>query len=146
MRVKLHLPDRRENFLCEYQIGVSDLNYGNHMGNDRFLTLAHEARLQFFDQLGMDELSFFGEALIMSDSMVQYKAQGFRGERLQVKVWVDKIAERSFDLLYSVTKRSEEKPIEMARIKTGMVFYNYESQKIVKTPADFYQRFQMSPS
>lgn len=137
MRVKLSFPDRTEDYSCEYTVGVSDLNYGNHMGNDRFLTLAHEARLRFFDQLQMDELSFYGEALIMSDSMVQYKAQGFRSDNLVIKIWVENITARSFDLLYSVAKEN----LEVARIKTGMVFYNYDQQKIVKTPQAFLEKF-----
>ncbi|MFZ9695712.1 MAG: hypothetical protein ACO3AY_07565 [Chitinophagaceae bacterium] len=31
----------------EIPIRITDINYGGHVGNDRMLTLAHEARIQF---------------------------------------------------------------------------------------------------
>ncbi|HCZ36928.1 MAG TPA: thioesterase, partial [Cytophagales bacterium] len=46
-RVELTLPDK---FIFETQLTVraSDLNYGNHVGNDRILTLMQEARVLFY--------------------------------------------------------------------------------------------------
>ena len=73
MRVKLEIPNFF-HFETKLNIRVSDLNYGGHLGNDSFLSLAHEARVQFFNSLQMTEREFFGRSLIMADSVVIYKS------------------------------------------------------------------------
>ena len=65
MRVKLKIPDFF-HFETLLTIRVSDLNYGGHLGNDSFLTLAHESRVQFFKSMNMTERNFFGSSLILS--------------------------------------------------------------------------------
>ena len=138
MRVKISLPERKEDFSCHYGVTIGDLNYGNHMGNDRFLSMAHEARLQLFDKLETSELNFYGTGLIMADSMVQYKAQAFRGDNLTVKIWVENTSSRYFDLIYGVLNQNGK---EVARIKTGMIFYDYDNQKISSAPEEFVQLY-----
>ena len=34
-------------FSCEMVVRTTDLNYGGHLGNDRLLSLVHEARVAF---------------------------------------------------------------------------------------------------
>ena len=46
-RVKLTLPDAC-HFHTEVAVRIGDINYGGHLGNDAVLSLAHEARLQYF--------------------------------------------------------------------------------------------------
>lgn len=140
MRVKLSIPEHNPNYSYQYRLTVADMNYGNHMGNDRFLTLAHESRLSFFHTLEMDELKFFGSSLIMADAMIQYKAQGFRGDETTTNIWIENISNYGFDLVYQVIKVKDNK--EMARMKTAMLFFDYENQKMVKTPDEFTKRFK----
>ena len=51
MRVKLD-HQKTPVFNTTIEVTIGDINYGNHMGNDRFLTLMQEARLRWLQSLG----------------------------------------------------------------------------------------------
>ncbi len=84
-RVTLILPEKRI-FETTLPITVADINYGGHLGNDRVLTLMHEARLRFLKSLGYaDEMSLDKNiALFVADSVVVYKAEAFHGDTLRI--------------------------------------------------------------
>ncbi len=140
MRVKLPLPpsDMPPLHQSNYTLGVADMNYGNHLGNDRVLTLAHEARLRYLRELGYDELNFYDSALIMTDAMVQYKGQGFMGDAITFKVWLlEPTAIGFFVLIHKLDQPKEE----IARIKTAMLFFDYEKMKRAKASLAFKEKF-----
>ena len=87
MRVKLELP-KKFHFETTLSIRVSDLNYGAHLGNDSVLSLAHESRVRFFLKLGVTERNFFNVGLIMADSVVMYKSQGFLNDNILIRISV----------------------------------------------------------
>ncbi len=133
MRLKLPVPEKKPLFSTPYTLGLQDMNYGNHLGNDKVLTLAHEARLRFFKNLGYDELNFFGSALIQANSQIQYCAQGFFGDQLLINLWIIEKNAYGFDLFTHI-KREET---ELARVHTSLVFFDYEKNKIAKCPTKF---------
>lgn len=140
MRVKLALPDSEPIHESSYTLGVADMNYGNHLGNDRVLTLAHEARLRYMRSIDCDELYFFDSALIMTDAMVQYKGQGFMGDQLTFKLWLENANEIGFDFFTQIHHRDNPKK-EVARIKCAMLFYNYDEEKRQRAPQKFRDLF-----
>ncbi len=131
MRVKLKIPDFF-HFETLLTIRVSDLNYGGHLGNDSFLTLAHESRVQFFKSINMTERNFFGSSLIMADSIVIYKSQGFLGDEISIKISVINCRSHGFQLFYLFHRKKDG--IDLAHIQTSMVFYDYKEEKIVPFP------------
>lgn len=52
-RIEIQLPEKF-HFTTEIVVRVSDLNYGNHVGNDRILTLMQEARTLFYRSMGFE--------------------------------------------------------------------------------------------
>ncbi len=134
MRVKLKIPSIF-HFETILTIRVSDLNYGGHLGNDSFLTLAHESRVQFFKSINMTERNFFGKSLIMADSIVIYKSQGFLGDEVNVKISITNCRSHGFQLFYLFQKKQDE--IDLAHIQTSMVFYDYKEKKIAPFPNKF---------
>src|SRR5512137_1805185 len=54
-RVKLE-EHARYPFSTELEVRVADLNYGAHLGYERLLSLAHQARVRMLDRLGATEL------------------------------------------------------------------------------------------
>lgn len=140
MRVKLAIPDSTPLYESSYTLGVADMNYGNHLGNDRVLTLAHEARLRYLKSLNYDELNFFKSALIMSDAMVQYKGQGFMGDEITLKVWIENVSEIGFDFFTHIHHQNDPKK-EIARVKCAMLFFNYEENKRQRAPQEFCDQF-----
>ncbi|EQC45099.1 thioesterase-like family protein [Bacteriovorax sp. DB6_IX] len=105
------------------------------MGNDAVLTLCHEARLRFLKDHNQSELDLFGKALIQGDAMVIYKSEAFQGDDLEIDIYIDDLSTYGFDFIYKITRVSDQ--VEIARAKTGMVFFDYESKKVTKIPVEF---------
>ena len=69
-------------FSCEMTVRTPDLNYGGHLGNDRLLSLVHEARVAFLASHDLSELDFGGVSLILGDTAVVYQAEAYAGDVL----------------------------------------------------------------
>ncbi|MGH8278016.1 MAG: acyl-CoA thioesterase [Gammaproteobacteria bacterium] len=130
-RVKIELPDQFP-FRTELEVRVSDLNYGNHLGNDAVLTLIHEARRRFLGSLGLEEIGADGIGFVIADAAVVYRSQAFYAERLGIEVAVTEIASRGCAFLYRVTQVSGDRTV--AEAKTGAVCFDFHAQKAVPFP------------
>ncbi len=132
-RVELNLPDK---FLFKTEIVVrpSDLNYGNHLGHDRILTLMQDARVEFYRSLGFkNELNFEGSVgQVIADVVVQYKSESFLGDRLTINIRVADFNKYGFDMYYLVENAVTNK--EVARAKIGIVCLDYDTRKIARIP------------
>jgi len=133
-RVKLNLPEKF-GFSTEVHVRISDINYGSHLGNDSLLSLIHEARLRFLKNFGFTELEIGGAGLIMVDSVIVYKSEAFHGEILKIEVAVDNFSKCGCDFIFRITNKKTGK--EVARAKTGIVFYDYANKKVVEVPESF---------
>lgn len=132
-RVQLTLPNEFI-FETEITVRVSDLNYGGHVGNDTMLTLVQEARVHFYRTLGFqDEVSFEGSVgQIIADAAVQYKAEAFLGDVLQIQIAISDFNKFGFDMLYLVSNKTTG--VEVARARTGIVCFDYLKRKISVVP------------
>lgn len=103
------------------------------MGNDRFLTLMQEARLQWLKSLGYkDEKEIEPPVgIIVADAAIQFKAEVFHGEIITIELGIDTIGGSSFDLYYRLIN---QQGVEVALGKTGIVCFNYETRKVVRIP------------
>ena len=134
-RVKLAMPESFK-FETEILIRITDINYGGHLGNDSVLALVHEARVQYLKSLGFSELNAGnGAGMIQSDAVVIFKSEGLYGESVSIKVTVDDFTATGCDFLFLLT--SKESGREIARVKTGIVFFDYEKKKLLKVPEEF---------
>jgi YbgC/YbaW family acyl-CoA thioester hydrolase len=133
-RIQLNLPEKFL-FSTEIPVRVSDINYGGHVGNDAILTLMQEARVQFYRSLGFtNEVSFEGTVgQIIADSAVVYKAESFLGDVLIIQIGAADFNKYGFDLLYRITNKETAK--EVARGKTGIVCFDYDTRKVASIPA-----------
>ncbi|MEN9772083.1 MAG: hypothetical protein RJA58_726 [Pseudomonadota bacterium] len=136
-RIKIELPD---TFLFQttLPIYISHINYGNHLDNAALLTLVSEARMRFFKHLGFSEGDIDGAGIIVADAAVQYRAEAFHGETLVFEMTVADIGRVGCDLLYKVSKQDSLQ--EVARGKTGIVFFNYNAREPVPVPAVFLKK------
>jgi 4-hydroxybenzoyl-CoA thioesterase len=138
-RIELNLPEMF-SFSTDVRVRISDINYGNHLGNDAVLSLVHEARLQFLQSRGFSELDIGGCGLILTDAVIVYKSQGFHGDLLTIFAAVGDFNKYGCDFFYKVIQKSGGK--EVARAKTGVVFFDYNRQKMVPVPAAFLDAFR----
>ncbi|MCU0336201.1 MAG: thioesterase family protein [Chitinophagaceae bacterium] len=140
-RIKIDLPARFA-FSTQLAVRITDLNYGNHVGNDAFMALLHEARVQYLHSLGYGELDVAGYGLIMADAAIQFKAELHYGQVLTAEVAATGLASMGFDLVYRLTVEKEGRPTVAAIAKTGMVLFDYQQRKPVALPADVQTRLQ----
>jgi acyl-CoA thioesterase FadM len=133
-RVEIDLPETFP-FATEIPIRIGDVNYGGHLGNDAVLSLVHEARVRFFAAHGWTELDVGGPGIIMVDAAVVYRAEGVWGMTLRVEVAVADLRTRGCDLLYRLSDAATG--TEIARAKTGIVFFDYAARRVVHVPDGF---------
>ncbi len=130
--------DLSQNFFfsCQIPIRITDINYGGHVGNDTMLSIIHEARMQFFNQLGYTEMNFTGVALIMSDAAIEFKNELFYGDMVIASVATGEISGIGFELIYKLEKVTGDSLKLVAAAKTGMICYDYTKKKIVALPEE----------
>jgi acyl-CoA thioesterase FadM len=134
-RIKIELPGK-SFFETVIPIRITDLNYGNHVGNDTILSILHEARVQWLEHYGYGELNIGGVGLIMSDVAIEFKNEIFYGEKIIASVAADEFSKFSFEVYYKLEKETNEKRILVVTAKTGMVCYDYAARKIVGVPEE----------
>lgn len=137
-RIKLNLPERFI-YATEIAIRISDINYGNHLGNDSLLSIMHEARVRFLQHFGFREKNPEGTGIIMTDVVINYKAEGKYGDILIVDISIGDINRMGCDIYYLIREKHEKK--EIARAKTGIIFYDYIRNKRMDPPATFLEKF-----
>jgi acyl-CoA thioester hydrolase len=130
-RIKLQLP-AVFNFSTSLSVRITDVNYGGHLGNDAVLSLIHEARMRFLTDRGYTELDCGGAALIMSDVAIEFKAEAFYSDELQISVAATDFNRVGFDIYYLLKKRNGDGVIAVA--KTGMICFDYSTKKVVSVP------------
>lgn len=141
-RVTIEMPDHFP-FSCTIPVRISDINYGNHAGNDAILSIIHEARMQFLKHLGYTELNLGGSGSIMADVAIQFKNEAFYGDQITAYVAVKNISKISFDLFYKLEKKNQDGTEKLiANAKSGMICYDYDKKKIVSIPVAVKEKFE----
>ncbi len=135
-RVKLTIPEKKI-FTATIPVRITDINYGKHLGNDALVSVIHESRMQWLGSGRYTELNIAGAALIMSDLAVEYKAESFYGDILNVSISIDEIQKISFEIYYEIITRRDGQRILIANAKTGMVCYDYDAGKVAVLPNAF---------
>ena len=137
-RIKLQLPEQFV-FSTEIVVRISDINYGNHLSNDVYLSYMHEARMQFFAHYGYSEMNLAGVSVTMGDTAIVFKKECFYGDLLTIEVTATEFGVRSFELYYRFTKKTTN---EIAcEAKTGIVCFDYQARKSVDIPEAFRELF-----
>lgn len=132
-RIKLHLPDTF-SFSTLIPVRITDINYGNHVGNDAILSLLHEARMQFLQSRGYTEMNMGGAGLIMADAAIEFKGEAFYGDVLTASVAAVDFSRVGFDLYYKLEKGANKTVVVLA--KTGMICFDYQKRKVSSVPAE----------
>jgi acyl-CoA thioester hydrolase len=138
-RVKIDLPEKFFDISIQVPVRITDINYGDHVGNDSLVSIIHEARMQFFQHHGFTELNTElniegAVGVIMSDLVIEFKNESFYKDIIDVKVGQGDISRVSFELVYTLSAKRDNKQISIANAKTTMVCYDYDVKKVVAIP------------
>jgi len=138
-RIKIAIPEKFI-FNTEIPIRITDINYGGHLGNDSLLSIIHEARVRFLNFLRYSESNVEGVGIIMIDSAIQYKSEGFYGDELLVEIAVNDFSGIGCDFVYRLYNKKTSKEIALA--KTGIVFFDYAKRKTATFPPEFKKKIE----
>ena len=121
-------------FTFYYTVKQEDLNYGNHVGNERALLFFQWTRESFLRQNNLSETNIGdGSGFIQVEATVQYKKQLFLDQKIEVRI--TKIEIKGLKIIFEYEIYSGK---DLAITGTATVLaYNYEEQKIKKIPAKF---------
>lgn len=139
-RIKIELP---ASVLGTFEIPVriTDLNYGNHLGNDSLVSIIHEARVQWLHSHGYSELNLEGASLILAGLLVEFSAESFYGDILKVTLLSGDLSRSGFELFYHIECERDRKKITVAKAKTEMVFFDYHERRILSMPENIRKLF-----
>jgi acyl-CoA thioester hydrolase len=99
--------------------------------------IIQEARVRFLQSLlGEKKSSNFN--YILTDLSITYLRQGIYGQTLRVDIAIANLTDKGFDLIYQVSDVKTE--LELARARTGSMWFDYLQQKVVSIPQDLKER------
>lgn len=130
--------DMGRRFLTRLAVRVGDINYGGHLGNDKFLLFFHEARLNFLTDLGFSEQDIgAGVSVTQVEAFIKYQSQAFLHDELEIVVWVSEFSRARFRLEYEMTRPSDGKAI--ASGYTVLAGFDYKRNRPERIPDQFKQ-------
>ena len=115
-------------------VQVSDINYGGHVGNERYLLFAQETRMRFLSTIGCSEVHFGPFGLVLTEAHVEYFHELFHGNTIRISLSIGTLSRASFDCFYLIKLLKIEEEIEVATIKTSMVCFDYKERKVKSIP------------
>lgn len=138
-RIHVTLPENLP-FSTDIALYLSHMNYGNHLDNAMLLTVVSEARARYLKSMGYSELDVEGKGIIVTDAAVQYKSEGHYGETMRVQMGVAEPGKYGCDFYWRMAEAGSGR--EVARGKTGIVFFDYSIRKVAQMPDGFRSRFE----
>ncbi len=134
-RIKL-IPLDHYQRVYETAVEVTDLNYGNHLGNDALVGIIHRARVHFLHWLGASEnnLGDGKTGILLGDLIVNYKGESFLFDKLGVESSIDEVRSKGFRMFHRITA-AQGKLIALA--ETGIIAFNYHERKVARIPESF---------
>ena len=135
-RVKIE-EHRRYPFSTALDVRVADLNYGAHLGYERLLSLAHQARVRLLAGLGVTELDLGGGTIgiVAADVAVTYLAEAFLDDVLVFEIKPVEIGLVAFRLAHRVTHQVTGRKI--ALIEIGFVGFDSRRRAPGRLPDPF---------
>lgn len=120
-------------FSVQLEVRVSDLNYGAHLGYDRLLGLAQEARMKMLAELDASEMDL-GDGktgMVVADVAIVYLGEAFHGDALTFDIRPVEVGRGSFRLAHRVVRQNGAK---VALIEIGVAAFDYSARRPVQLP------------
>ena len=138
-RLQLNFPDEQFCYTTLLTVRVTDINGANHLGNDSMISMIPEARARFLYEFGIRETEHDGTGIIVTDLATAYRAEAHARDQLLFEVGVMDFNKYGGDITFRITRPRDKVLIAMA--KSGFVFYNYKSSKVVCMPDELRAKF-----
>jgi acyl-CoA thioesterase FadM len=138
-RLQLEFPEDQYYFSTPLPVRITDINSGQHLGNDSMISMISEARAQFLHEYGVVETERDGTGIIVTDLVTTYRAEAHARDTLLFEVGVMDFNKYGGDITFRITRPRDKTLIAMA--KSGFVFFNYKTSQVVNMPTEFRDKF-----
>ncbi len=138
-RLQLSFPEDQWYYSTQLTVRVTDINAGNHLGNDSMISMISEARARFLFESGVSESERDGNGIIVTDLATTYRAEAHARDQLLFEVGVMDFNKYGGDIIFRITRPRDRTLIAMA--KSGFVFFNYKTSQVVAMPEEFRNKF-----
>jgi acyl-CoA thioesterase FadM len=138
-RLTLAFPEDQYCYSTLLTVRVTDINAANHLGNDSMISMISEARARFLFDFGITEAQGEGVGTIVTDQATTYRNEAHARDRLLFEVGVMDFNKYGGDITFRITRPADNALVAMA--KSGFVFFNYQSGKVVPMPEAFHRKF-----
>jgi acyl-CoA thioester hydrolase len=136
-KIKLEMP-KKYHFEVTLPIRINDLNYGNHLGVDGLIALAHESRVQYFNSLGYSEIDVEDTYISVMDTIVSYQGESHYGDQLCFRIAIENIKKCQCDIFHEVSHHSS-----VAHIKSNLVFRSKSTKVPCAIPLEFINKVRV---
>lgn len=140
-RIKLVFPENIIHTLT-IPVRITDINYGNHLGNDALVSILHEARVHWLTSLNYSELNIEGKSIIMNELAVNYLKEIFYGDVIKIDLSFGDLTTLGFELYYRMSVNKNGENIHSAIAKTGLIFFDYTAKKTSSIPDVFVEKIK----
>ena len=138
-RLQLDFPEEQYYYSTPLTVRVTDINGANHLGNDSMISMISEARARFLYEFGVRETERDGTGIIVTDLATTYRAEAHARDQLLFEAGVMDFNTYGGDITFRITRPRDQALVAMA--KSGFVFFNYQTRKVVAMPEAFYRKF-----
>lgn len=138
-RLKLDLPADQFYFATQLTVRVTDINGANHLANDSMISMISEARARFLFEHGGQGDRVDGAGIIVTDLATMYRKEAHARDKLLFEVGVMDFNTYGGDIIFRITRPEDDALIAMA--KSGFVFFDYATKKVVPMPQRFADQF-----
>lgn len=108
-------------------VRFSDTDLLGHVNNASYFTYMEEARISFIQHLGIGEMP-----LIIASAKVDWKAQTYFPETLDIDTWIGRMGRSSFDVAAEMRRQGTDETV-FSGVAT-IVYFDYTSQVPVRIP------------
>ena len=131
-RIQLQFAD--EHFIFETQLTVrtTDINVGNHLGNDSMISMISEARARFLFNFGVPECTANKVGIIVTDLATMYRSEAHARDQLRFEVGVMDFNKYGGDIIFRISRPADNTLIALA--KYGFVFFDYGLERVIPMP------------
>lgn len=119
--------------ITRHKVRFGDTDMLGHVNNSVYLSYLEDARLQFMEDLEIQEVP-----LILASVKADFRAQAFFKQNLLIETTVKRIGNSSFDIYNRIVDETTNQLIFESL--TTIVRFNYHTQSSESIPDDFRQK------
>ena len=123
-------------FYHPIEVRYGDLDPQGHLNNAKYFTYIEQARIAYLRHLGLWKGgSFLDVGIILAEARMTFIAPVLWGQPVQVGVRIDRLGNKSFDVLYNIEDSDTSR--EHARGSTVQVAYDYHTTQTIPIPDEW---------